>query len=85
MALQTQLSNGNLQILHDKEYPVTINGTHSYSTTAIIGKTLWAKMGLRICLRGLLNKDPATSDTEMMLQEYGDLWECFCNEDMLFV
>lgn len=31
-------------------------------------------MSLRICLRRLLNKDPATSDTEMTLQEYGDLW-----------
>lgn len=53
---------------------MTIDGTHSYSITAIIGKTLRAKMGLRICLRGLLSKDPATSDTETILQEYGDLW-----------
>lgn len=31
-------------------------------------------MGLRICLRGLLKKNPATSDTEIILWEYGDLW-----------
>lgn len=31
-------------------------------------------MGLRIRLRGLLNTGPATSDTEIILEEYGDLW-----------
>lgn len=74
MALQTQLSNGNSQILYmTKNYPITINGTGSSSVTVIIGKIFWAKMGLRICLKGLLTKDPATSDTEMVLYEYGNL------------